>query len=75
MRAATGSAHYRPNSILSSNPASNIADKYVQNSVCLAQRCREHGPPFASLAPQFGKTGFLDSVRYSEQCVYCHCRK
>jgi hypothetical protein len=39
MRAATGSAHHRPNSMLSSNPASNIADKYVQNSVCLASAC------------------------------------
>jgi hypothetical protein len=27
MRAPTGSAHYRPNSMLSSNPASKIADK------------------------------------------------
>jgi len=39
MRAATGSAHRTPNSVLSSNPASNIADKYVQNSVCLASAC------------------------------------
>jgi hypothetical protein len=39
MRVATGSAHHRPNSMLSSNPASNIADKYVQNSVCLASAC------------------------------------
>jgi hypothetical protein len=28
-----------PNSVLSSNPASNIADKCMQNSVCLASAC------------------------------------
>ena len=39
MSAATGSAHHTPNSVLSSNPASNIADQYVQNSVCLASAC------------------------------------
>lgn len=39
MRAATGSAHHRPNRVLSSNPASSMPDKYVQNSVCFASAC------------------------------------
>jgi hypothetical protein len=38
-RPATGSAHHRPKSVLSSNPASRMAERYVQNSVCLASAC------------------------------------
>lgn len=34
--AATGSDHYQPKSALSACPPSRIADRYVQNSVCLA---------------------------------------
>ena len=53
MRAAAGSAHYRPKNALSSNPASRMADRYVQNSVCLASACMaalpRAFPPFAWL--------------------------
>jgi hypothetical protein len=39
IRAAAGSAHHRPKKKLRINPASRMADRYVQNSVCLASAC------------------------------------
>lgn len=37
--AAVGSAHHHPNAALSKRPASKIADRYTQKSVCLASAC------------------------------------
>ena len=49
MRAATGSAHHSPNKHVKINPASRIADKYVQNSACLASVCMAALPKRAPL--------------------------